>query len=288
MQEIKFQIKYVNSNIRKNAKLLKLNFRETFKNILNINNIYSLKSILFYEDIVSKTLEDKITSILKPKMSNLLRKVSEYYNNYDWVINISVPCNYESESFVFITIESNQEKKTTFVLLAKYIDNVSQYIKTIEDINTDNMSLELSIPRELYSSNCLKSPEHKINLPDVVYEIFNFIDEIEEKQLSPLVKKEEVSFTIHLVFNETLKWYATYFDNNYASHHLKMFPNRTFERRKNTFYESDSYPIENNNKLNLLRSMNDSGFLKIPNDILETVDEDNIIQSLEYIKVLGY
>lgn len=288
MNNIKLQMNYVNSSIRKNTKLRRLKVFETFKNILNFNNMESFNSILVYEDIVFEAFKRKTNSILEPKLNNILNKLSNYYNHYDWIVNISFSYAYKSSSFVFITVESNEYVKTTFVLLSEYVENLENYINLLEKLDPDDMSLELSIPKDLFNSDYFSQPQNKINLPPVVCDIFNFLNDLEEKQLSPLQKKEKVNFTIHLVFKNTLEWYVTYFDNNYALFCYKFAPNRPFLRRKKATYQSTRYSIENNNKLTYLRSIHDSGFIKIPDDILENADEDLVFQSLEYIKILGY
>lgn len=288
MNNIKLQMNYVNSSIRKNTKLRRLKVFETFKNILNFNNMESFNSILVYEDIVFEAFKRKTNSILEPKLNNILNKLSNYNNHYDWIVNISFSYAYKSSSFVFITVESNEDVKTTFVLLSEYVENLENYINLLEKLDPDDMSLELSIPKDLFNSDYFAQPQNKINLPPVVCDIFNFLNDLEEKQLSPLQKKEKVNFTIHLVFKNTLEWYVTYFDNNYALHYFVMMPHRTLTIRKNKTYQSTLYSIGNNSKLTYLRSMHDSGFIKIPDDILENVDEDRVFQSLEYIKIIGY
>lgn len=281
MHPIKYKINYIYSRNERKGKINKINFSKTIENIKNIQNLKELKSLIVYDDVAFEMIKKRTNAILEPKLPDLLRRISEYYQNYDWTLNLSINSEI-CETFKFhLTLNSENKKITPFIVSSNILDSFDEYLKTIENLNTDNFILFISIPKYLWHRK-KEHPYYDEAIPSICFDFFNFIDEIKNKNISPLFTKNvfNVEIYINLFFGKELEWSVVYIRTIVPDN--CSIPDIIVENK------SLCYSILDNNKSTFLKTMIDSGVIKSEHKNIENITDDNVYEILEYIKIVSY
>lgn len=262
----------------------------------------------------------KITNSLKKQMPELLDVISKKTNNYNWILEVSFSAHksFNGEKdvsvnfFIYLVSATNknmpkfvldviEEPEKTLKRLAEIqepilLDPNKVYsldeLKKINDctlrqyhiVRPDRVHFEVSIDsyRKYISKinkNTILFSTHKLSSTNIepfkpVLDVCDvFFKDKKQKGISPLkYGKYNCSYRIEFYIQKNIEWSIEFNEDVYDG----------------DFFESPFYPIEKIAPADILKSIIESGLLNDTKRFLDDINDKNVDEVLEKIKLLRY
>jgi hypothetical protein len=249
------------------------------------NRDYSFLNIDHTPNYDFSELRMKAEEILKPKLPDILKAVSEKLNIYEWIVEILL---LKTNTSLFHSIEIYPKKiKFPIFQLAPLDDAFLHYPTaysysaiTLDESYLDMLNeITLNEVTLLYAYNG-KETDIQITEPfiSLYFEFENFINDLKKNKLFPMNP------------------YSTNMDMNFDCIQIMIFNNVNPEFKWTAFfcqedfdyYSTDNTSINHINQSDFLKTMIKGNVIQNGTDYLDIITNDNIHEVLNNIKIMNY
>lgn len=245
------------------------------------DSLYQLKRIKNSEHF--DYLKSLMSGIIE-KMSTRINILSDNFNHYDWKINIYFKTkkgkNIENEAISFdielaplnnkdipsFKYDSTQKSKINNF----YFQNTSEYKNYVDSIRNDDISFYTKIYHQNEKRKKRENKHYKNHFL-FIENFYEFNKEMESKNLSILRNYDDI-FVIYFTIKiqDDITW------------------SLTLNPLSNIVHQSDFYSLEESSYKSLLTAMLNTYFMGDMQEYIDVINDDNVYDVLENIKMMKY